>query len=276
MSIRIVVSSRRALTLGVVLMAGLLITSDTFAQRGGGGRGGRGGGMMMGAGRAQLISGLLAMEEVQEELDLSEKQIEEVVAEAEQLNDDFRAEIRAMFQEGGGMDEGAMADLSKEFKEEEGAILEKLNKDQMTRLKQLNYQRMGTGMLMDDDARKELGITDDQAKDMEDAMTNMRESMQELFQDGDRETMRERMGELAAEMEETVMGLLTDDQKDANGRNERRGFRIPTTAPRRRRRSPQRLLGLVSHRFFGKTSRSSALAICWSGGYFFRHVRFAL
>lgn len=213
MSIQFVVSSRRALTLGVVVMAGLLITSDAVAQRGGGGRGGRGGGMMMGAGRAQLISGLLAMEEVQKELDLSEKQIEEVVAEAEQLNDDFRSEIRALFQDGGGMDEGAMADLAKEFKEEEGAILEKLNKDQMARLKQLNYQRMGTGMLMDDDARKELKITDDQVKDMEDAMTNMRESMQELFQDGDRETMRERMGELMAEMEETIMGLLTDDQK---------------------------------------------------------------
>jgi hypothetical protein len=205
----------------------LVFASDANAQPGGG-RGGMG--MFGGRGGAQLLSSLVTMEEVQKELGLSDKQVEEIVGPATQLNDDLRAEMREIMQ--GGGDQGEIADLVKEMKEQEGELLKKLNADQMKRLQQLNYQRMGIGMVMDEGAQKELKITDAQKKGIEEAMASMRESMQEMFQGGgggggDREAMREKMQEAQTKMQETIEGLLTDKQKEMMEEMKGAAFEFP-------------------------------------------------
>lgn len=158
--------------------------------------------------RPQMASGLLAMEEVQKELEMTEGQVEEIVAAAQQLNDDFRAAMREAFTSGEDI-----AEIAKEFKAQDDELVAKLDDKQKTRLKQLMYQRMDIAVLRDADVAAAIALTDDQKTAIDDAFASMQEKMQEMFQSGDREGMREKMGELRTELTETVMGQLTDDQK---------------------------------------------------------------
>lgn len=199
MSASFVLSCVRFLpALGVLVALSIVSASSVVAQPGGMG--------MMN--RPQMASGLLVMEEVQKELEMTEEQIEEIVAAAQQLNDDFRAAMREAFTNGEDVEE-----LTKEFKEQDDELVAKLDDDQKKRLKQLSYQRMDVAILRDADAVAALALTDDQKTAIDDAFASMQEKMQEMFQSGDREGMREKMGELRTELTEAVMGQLTDEQK---------------------------------------------------------------
>jgi Spy/CpxP family protein refolding chaperone len=196
----------------------LVFVSDANAQRGGGGFG-RG---------PQLMSSLLSMEEVQKELELTDEQIEEVVAPAAQLNDDLRAEMRELRD----ADPSEIAALVKEMREEEGEIIAKLNDDQKNRLKQLNYQRMGPRLLTDEGAQKDLELTEDQIAKITEASAAMREKAMELFQSGGGEGMREKMDELQEEMQKTLDSILTDEQNEKLVELKGEEFKFPERQPR--------------------------------------------
>lgn len=213
MSVRFNLSYARLIpAFGVLVALAIVAAPSLQAQPGGMG--------MMN--RPQMASGLLAMEEVQKELELTDEQVEEIVAAAQQLNDDFRAAMREAFTNGEDT-----AEIAKEFKEQDDEIVAKLNDDQKKRLKQLLYQRMDIAVLRDAEVAGALGLSDDQKTAIDEAFTSMQEKMQELFQSGDREAMREKMGELRTELSEAVMGQLTDEQKSKLDELKGEAFQFP-------------------------------------------------
>ena len=224
------------LVVGSFALLAMCMVTEVQAQRGG----------MMGmmGGGVQLDSALLAMEEVQEELNFTDEQIEKVGKAAAKINDSLRAEMRDLFQ-GGGADrsemEEAMKEVMDELKEEEKEIIALLDDDQKSRLTQLRYQRMGTAMYMDEEVQKALELTKTQKQDIDDAIDANQEALQEAMAEardsGDFGSVRETMADLQKELTETLEGILTDDQKEMVVEMKGEEFKFPERQNRRRGRS---------------------------------------
>jgi Spy/CpxP family protein refolding chaperone len=177
---------------------------------------GRGGGMFGGRGGGQLKSSLLTIEEVQQELKLTDEQIEGVVAKAEALNEKMRSEMRALREDEAGEDE--MNELMNELRDEDKTIVAELNDEQNARLTQLWFQRMGVAAYQNEEFQAAIELTDDQKAKVEEIFASGREKMQEAMREaeesGDREGIRETMQTLMTEQEESLAEILTDEQKE--------------------------------------------------------------
>jgi hypothetical protein len=211
-----------------------VVAGDALAQRegrGGRGRGGFGGGGMMGGGMGVDRADLLNVEAVQQELDLSEDQLAQVTAMREEQQAERRAQ-RGQRGEGGerrdfrNMSEeernAFMEERRKEREEQTKAqmakISEILEEDQMGRLNELYVQAQGVGALQNPDIAAKLEITDDQREELREVSRDMQQEMmaemRDLRESGDREAMQAKMTELRKEMEEEVLDVLNDDQKE--------------------------------------------------------------
>ena len=205
--------SSRILTLLAVVGLVSLFANEAMAQRR---RGGGAGMMQMFRMMNSLPVTMLGMEEVQKELEFTDEQKKEVGEKATEMMSEFRESMRDAMQGGDGME--GMEEMIEELKEAQGTLVEKLNDDQKKRLKQLGYQRLGMAMYSDKDAAKKIGLSEDQSTSITDAIAEMGEKRQEAMQNamssGDREGVREALEELNEELEKTVMGVLTDEQKE--------------------------------------------------------------
>jgi len=249
-------------------LIGALVMAAAGAQPPGGGRrpggrgpggfmGGRGGPGMMGGG----LVGLLGMEQVREELKVTETQQEKLRELGEKLREDMRGffpdresvqdltqeERRERMQE-------AMEKFRKEAEkrapEIEKQIAEILDKPQFKRLKQLEVQRQGIDALVRADIIQALGLTEDQQKEIKETIEGRNRKQEELgtqmrgmFEGGfrdrseeERAKIREKMEQLGekrraiqSEAQKKAMGVLTDEQKAMmpNLMGERFEFRRP-------------------------------------------------
>lgn len=93
------------------------------------------------------------------------------------------------------------------------ALAKVLDKNQLQRLKQISLQQKGNSAYLDGDVKKELKITDDQAKKIQTAIDKQNKETQEMFQNMNFDF--ERIQELAKEATDTVQGVLTAAQKDS-------------------------------------------------------------
>jgi len=200
--------------------------------------------MMMGGGGVQLDSSILAMEEVQKELELTDEQTEKIGAAAKEINDSLRSEMRDIFTGGGGDRsemEAEMKDLMAELKEEEQEIIALLTDDQKDRLTQLRYQRMGTAMYQDEEVQKALDISDDQKESIDDAFASneieMQDAMDEARDSGDFGSIRTVMQDMQKKLTESLNGILTDDQKEKVTEMKGKEFKFPQRQRRRGGRS---------------------------------------
>lgn len=199
------------------------------------------GGFMGGGG----LVGLMRNPQVQEELKLSDGQKEDLRELGEKLREEMRDafpdreslqdlsedERRARFQEAM---EKVRKEAEKRAPEVEKKIAEILEPSQFKRLKQVDLQRRGIDALVDPAIIKALEISDDQQKQIKDAIAKRDEKRQELgeemrgiFQGGfrdmseeEREKAREKMQQIGekrraidAEAQKSAMGALTADQK---------------------------------------------------------------
>ncbi|WP_372899018.1 hypothetical protein [Stieleria sp.] len=212
-----------------------MVATDVMAQRGGGGRPGGGGGRPGGGGfrggpggpggfggrGGGSILGLLQVKEVQEEIELMPDQEEAVKKVAENRE---RVEFPRDFDRENRDSEENIAKMQaymKQVAEGEKKIREQLEEvllpEQMERLEQIEVQQMRAGALMNERVATELKLTAKQkeelAKMAEEAREEMMSKMQELFQGGDRENMREKMVEAQKEMETKLVSVLTSEQK---------------------------------------------------------------
>ncbi len=193
----------------LVAACSLLLTDVVLAQPGGGG-GGRQRGMGM-AGFGGGTMGLLNDERVQGELELVDDQIEELRA----IQQSAQESMRDMFSEMQDLPpeerrdfmtnmRGRLQDRMKEFEDEANQVL---LPHQKQRLKQLVYQSSGRrggagGTLANEDLLEELGVTDEQRKQLEEARTRAQQELQKKY------------AELLRAAEDDVLKVLTKDQRN--------------------------------------------------------------
>jgi hypothetical protein len=96
---------------------------------------------------------------------------------------------------------------------------EVLMPNQRDRLKQITVQAQGTGALSDEEVAKELGLSDDQEKQIQQVRQEAAEKMRENFRpgaggDGDREARREQFQKAQKETDDKVLAVLTSEQRD--------------------------------------------------------------
>ncbi|MGB4729022.1 MAG: hypothetical protein WBH86_16585 [Thermogutta sp.] len=201
----------------VVGMAFALVAGTAMAQPPGGpgGPGGRGPGMfMMGPGGGVGYAQLLRIEKVQKEIDMTDDQ----KAEVEKILEKSRERMRELFQGGGQDREAARQRFQQAQQETQKAIEGVLLPNQVKRLKEIRLQVIGIGAaMMDQEVRKELGVTEEQAQKIRDAVQKVMEELRGQRQQGERpspEQMRERMQQMQQKMEEAVMSQLTEEQKN--------------------------------------------------------------
>jgi Spy/CpxP family protein refolding chaperone len=236
----------------------------------GGGRGGFGGGFGgfggFGGGSSRL--GLLRIEAVQKELDLTEDQI----ASIRKLSDELRPMGRGRGGEGGrgeggqrrggrrggnnpdarvgGVDQffvqaqgrGQLSDEQRaRFREEAAARAKKereelakiLKPEQVKRLTEIYIQQAGLNALQDADIAETLKITDEQKEKMAKVREEQGAAMRELFSpDADRETARTKMAEIRKESDEKTLAVLTEDQKKQFEEMKGKKFDMPENAGR--------------------------------------------
>jgi hypothetical protein len=166
--------------------------------------------------------GLLGVEEVRAEIELTAEQQDQVrkAAEAarsnrprgerpnfqemsEQQREQFFAEMRERAEKRAAEDKKTLADI--------------LVPPQLERLDQIALQIQGVGALANAEVAEKIGLDDEQIKtiqtELQEAMNGMREKMREMFAGGDREGMREKVESLRKELDTQVLAKLTDEQR---------------------------------------------------------------
>ncbi|MEM6688374.1 MAG: hypothetical protein AAF664_03035 [Planctomycetota bacterium] len=197
---------------------------------GGGGRGGFGGGG---------IQSLLRIPEVREEIELESYQEEALEKMAENREGRGSTRPSGNFRD---MDEDErkayFEDLQKEAKkraEDARAQLEEvLSPDQIERLDQISFQQIGLrGLMTDSDLQDEFGITEAQVDELtaatEDIRSSIQAKMQEVFSSGERD--RSKIGELIQsvrdEAEESMLAVLSEDQRSKYKEKSGEPFEMP-------------------------------------------------
>lgn len=188
------------------VVAGLalqLMIGQTLAQPGGG-RGGASG----------LLNAALAQQKsVQDELKLSEEQIEKLKQVTTKMRESF----------GGGAAGVDREELRKKF-EEARQVAEKdisgiLSAEQTKRLKEITLQQFGPVVLARPELAKEIGLTDDQVAKINEINSAAGAEARARFQAGiggsDREEARKKSEAAQKETSDKVLALLKDDQKKA-------------------------------------------------------------
>lgn len=188
-----------------VMVVGLTV-QIAMAQPGEGRRGrGPGGGF----GGPPTPVRLLTVKEVQDALKLSDEQ----KTKLKDVNEKLRDEIRTAMEDGGGPEK--MQELMTKTTEKVNSILDE---GQQKRLLGIFIQVNGPNSVMNPEVAKELNVTDDQKKKIEEIRDKNREAMRELFQsardqEGGREAMREKADKLRDEESKAILAVLIDEQK---------------------------------------------------------------
>ncbi len=192
----------------IALACLIACVAPTFAQRGMRMGGGRGGGLQT-----------LTRKDVQEDLKLTPdqiKQIEAIQAEQQQAMQSAMENMRAS----GGGDPQQMQDemqkMQATYKKKADAVL---TADQQKRLKEINVQLQGTHAIMDKDVQKELGLTEDQIKQIQAIQAAQRaymQSMRDKIQSGEmqREDIMAYRTKQNEKMDADLAKILTQPQKD--------------------------------------------------------------
>ena len=262
-------------------LIGALLVATADAQPPGGGRrpggpgGRRPGGFMGGPGGFRGgpggggVAGLIQNPQVQEELELSEAQVEKV----RELGQEIREEMQKFFPGREGAEdltrEQRMArfqEAMEKYREEaekrapeiEKRVRDILEPAQYKRVKQIEMQRQGIDALLRPDIIQALTITEDQQKEIKEVLEKrnkereeLGEQMQGMFEGFRRdmseeerekarakgEELREKGRAIQSEAQKNAMGVLTDDQKAMmpNLMGEPFEFRRPEGGPGGRR-----------------------------------------
>jgi hypothetical protein len=224
---------RRGLIAGaafVLLVAGMNVAT---AQGGGGGRGqGRGG--FGGRGGGGLF--MLRMKEVQEELKMTQPQVEKLDAKQQEV----MAAMQELRQNGGGQNaspEDFQKMMAKGQEIQTKAVADILDTKQLKRFHQLELQQMGPSALGRKEVADELKLTDAQKKSIGEIQQKTMEETRALFQDFQNMTPEDRQA-AGAKMQaaqkaagEKIAAVLTDAQKSQWKAMQGEPFKFPPMGP---------------------------------------------
>jgi hypothetical protein len=195
----------------LALAAALVLVLGNFAaaQRGRGGFGRNDG----------SLTGLLRMDEVLAEIEVTDDQkaeITKVLEESRGTRPEGGRNFRDLSEEERTKLFAEMREAAAKRNAEAKAKLEKvLLPPQMKRLNELSIQRQGLGALSNAEVAAALKMTDMQKETLAATIEKNGEKMRELFQNAgeNREGLREKMDALRKESEAAVLNVLNDDQK---------------------------------------------------------------
>jgi len=203
------------------LLAGALV-GMALSQPPAGGRRGQGGQppgppmgapMMFARGGPMMMLFLLNNPQVQQELKLTEEQRDKVSALSEQLREKFRGlgqELRGLSPE---EREKRVQAVNEEVEKELAKVLKK---EQLQRLRQIALQVEGLAALARPEIAKQVGLTEEQQRKIEEILREANEKRRALFQQGppaDRQAMFREMQKIREWVDEQIGKLLTEQQK---------------------------------------------------------------
>ncbi|WP_199756677.1 hypothetical protein [Tautonia sociabilis] len=209
-------------TLALALGIAAILSAPVLAQRPGapgqGPRQGRfGPGMGMGMGMGGLIQPLMAPP-VQQELKLSDDQISEIQAIAEEQ----RGSMRGLFQELGDLDPEARREkMQSILQEREDAtrakLKEVLDEGQLARVEQIHLQMQGIDAFSSPEVREKLTLSEDQVAKIDEVIASYRDEARTIMENARQAeqpgaVMRDLMA-LRSSSVEKAMATLTDEQK---------------------------------------------------------------
>jgi hypothetical protein len=187
--------------MGLGLVA--LLTAPAFAQ-------GR-----VGFGRGVSVAFLLGNESVQKELKLDDPQVEKAKELAEKTAEEMREKFQS-FQDLNAEERRAKTtEITREVNASTlKAAGEFLKPEQLTRLKQISYQRRGVQAFSDPEIAKKLNLTDSQKSTIQEIVREMYEKQpsREEFQD-DREAAMKKAQEVDKMTLEKAIDKLNDEQQ---------------------------------------------------------------
>jgi hypothetical protein len=203
---------RKTVLLGVAM---LTIGTVAFAQaqdqggRRGGGR--RGMGAMMRAGGPMMTLRLLENEKVQKDLELVPEQKEKLDALQKDLRDNMRKNMEAMRDLS---EEERAKKMDQQTEELQAKLKEILLPKQQDRIKEIRIQVAGGAAVLDPELQKELNITDEQKEKLKTTQEEWGKKLRESMSSGDRSDFPKKMQEARKDLDEQLMKILTDEQKE--------------------------------------------------------------
>jgi len=207
---------RNAIKWAAIIGVTLAVTGAAAAQ-GQRGQRGQGGGFM---GQRTSVPALLANEDVQTELKMTDEQKEKVKAFAP-------AQGQGRGQRGQGGQGGQRGQRGQANPEAEKAaetfVKETLTPDQRHRFQQIHYQVMGIAAFNNEDVQKELKLTDEQKTKFKDLAEEERTKLRELMPQrgaggaggGNFQEIMQKRQAMTKEYNEKAQAVLTEDQKKA-------------------------------------------------------------
>lgn len=160
-----------------------------------------------GFGRGMMTGQLLGQESIQKELKLSEAQLKTV----KELGDKQREAMKGLTAAGGAEGFKKIMEMAQE---NEKAYTALLKPDQAKRLKEISLQVQGPRALSDPDVVKGLGVTAEQQEKIRELQTeSFKQTAALREQTTDRAELRKKTDEINKKTQETVLGLLTADQR---------------------------------------------------------------
>ncbi len=215
----------------VALMAADLSAQGQAQGRNQGFRGRLGGG--------GSIAGLLMVEEVRQELQLSEEkmtEIREMMREMRQANAQ-RTGQRGNFSEMTQEERAAMrARMQQQNQATRDALAKILSTEQMTRLSQIFLQQQGAGALAQADVAAALKLSEEQQAKISKLLDDFRQAARPARNAGadatDRQAVRQQMRQRNQQLDQDIMAILTTDQQAKLKELKGTAFEMPQRAGR--------------------------------------------
>lgn len=215
---------RSLLVVGLCAAAIGISAASAQEQKGGRGRGG----FTFSRGTGSLVS-LANNEAVQKELALGEEEKSKLT----KLSEEYRAAAQKEMS-AAGIDFQGLRDLPDDQRRTKMAefgtksqevtrklteqfnpkVKEALSAEQLTRLKQIQIQSMGSAALNDPEIAKELAITEEQKKKLADVSAEYRKKQSELFGNDNAQDRFAKLRELREEQDTKTTEVLTAEQKE--------------------------------------------------------------
>jgi len=155
---------------------------------------------------------MLSIPEVQGELKLTDDQKTKVTSMLEQV----RTDQQAMFQQlQGASPEERQKMMAESMAKQDTLVGAILDADQMKRYHQLALQQQGPRALAQKPVADKLGLSTDQQDKIQGFIRDQGQAMRDAFQaaQGDPNAIREKMAAMNKDLNDKVLGVLTDAQK---------------------------------------------------------------
>lgn len=179
--------------------------------------------------------GLLFSPDVKKDLKMSDEQANKLRGALGKVMEKYRADFEKFQKNPPSAKEyeKTMKEYEKTMKafheDSDKAVASVLDAKQVKRFRQIEWQLNGVGALQDPDLQKELKLSDEQKKKLDDIFRAAGKQLQQLQEK--RETSKEKFDAVIKDMEDKVNGVLTEEQKKSWKEAQGPKFELSRPAP---------------------------------------------